>query len=58
MTNSSGVEQGLERKEKGPLTRRSLLVGGTAMVAVVGWIADKIACRSIKVYERFNFARH
>jgi non-heme chloroperoxidase len=46
MINSSGVKQGLERKQKAPLTRRSLLVGGTAMLAAVGLPMRLLGARS------------
>jgi non-heme chloroperoxidase len=46
MTNSSRVKQNLERKQKAPLTRRSLLIGGTAMLAAVGLPMRLLAARS------------
>jgi non-heme chloroperoxidase len=45
MINSSGVKQGLEQKQTAPLTRRSLLVGGTAMLAAVGLPMRLLASR-------------
>jgi non-heme chloroperoxidase len=46
MINSNGVNQDLEPKLKAPLTRRSLLVGGTAMLAAVGLPMRLLGARS------------